>query len=185
MAALWERNKFRLSPRKTLEFRRMSNLHDCVEVVVDENHVGRLFAHVCAILPHRDADVSSLQSHPVVDSVACHTDNVAGVLERLHDGKLVLGRDSIEDADAVDDLLQLHLVHLVDFMAADGLLVDRVQADEMGCETKVSLKQGLMSLISNIGFHFRQNPLFVTKSVWDSRQKFLFLLALFAKLGRK
>lgn len=108
-----------------------------MEVVIDENHVGRFLAYVRSVLPHRDANVGSLQSHTVVDSIACHADDVSSVLKRLHYRELVLGCHSVEDTDAVDHLLKLRLTHLVDVVAADGLLVDRIQPDEMGCKTKV------------------------------------------------
>lgn len=108
-----------------------------MEIVIDENHVCRFLAHVRSILSHRDANVGSFQSHAIVDTVARHADDVSSVLQRLDYGKFVLRRDSVEDADAVDYLLELRLGHLVDVVAADGLLVDRVQANEMGCKTKV------------------------------------------------
>lgn len=55
-----------------------------MEVVVDDDHVGRLLADVGAVLAHGDADVGALQGDAVVDTVAGHADNVAGALQGLH-----------------------------------------------------------------------------------------------------
>jgi hypothetical protein len=45
----------------------------------------------------------------------------------------MLRRDSIENADILDDLFQLHFGHLIDVMAGESLLMDYIQADERRC----------------------------------------------------
>lgn len=45
--------------------------------------------------------------------------------------------DAIKHADIVDDFFELHLIHLVNFMTADCLLVNRVQADKLSYQAKV------------------------------------------------
>lgn len=57
--------------------------HDGLEVVVHQNHVSRLLAHVGARLAHRHADVGGLQSHGVVHAVTRHGHHGADVLEGL------------------------------------------------------------------------------------------------------
>lgn len=104
-----------------------------MEIVVDKNHIRCFFAHVSSILAHGDTDVSTFQSNTIVDTIARHAHNVARVLQRFDNREFVLWRDAIEHADIIDDFLELHLVHLVDVMTADGLLVDGIEADELGC----------------------------------------------------
>lgn len=100
-----------------------------MEIIIDENHVGSLLAHIGAVLSHCDTDVSPLQSDTVIDTVSSHANNVSSVLERLYDRQLVLWGHAIKYADIVDDFFQLRLVELVDVVTRYRLLVDRVQAD--------------------------------------------------------
>lgn len=60
-----------------------------------------------------------------------HANNVSCVLKRFYDGELVLWRDSIEDAYAVNNLFELHIIHLINFMAANGLLMNRIKTDQL------------------------------------------------------
>lgn len=61
--------------------------HDGLEVVVHQDHVGRLLADVGSRLAHGHADVGRLQRHRVVDAVARHGHHGAQVLERLQRGR--------------------------------------------------------------------------------------------------
>lgn len=61
----------------------MADSHDGLEVVVHQDHVGRLFADVGARLAHRHADVGGLQSHGVIHPVTRHGHHGADVLEGL------------------------------------------------------------------------------------------------------
>lgn len=60
--------------------------HDGLEVVVHQDHVGRLLADVGARLAHRNTDVSGLQSHGVIHPVTCHGHHGAVVLQGLKRG---------------------------------------------------------------------------------------------------
>ncbi len=62
------------------------------EIVVGEDHARRLLRDFGAGDPHRDADVGFLQRWCVVDAVAGHGDDVAVLLQRLHDAQLVVRR---------------------------------------------------------------------------------------------
>lgn len=108
-----------------------------MKIIVDQNHVGSFFAYVSSILSHRNSNVSSFQGDTIVDAITRHCNYVASMLKRFDNRQFVLWRHTIEDAHVVDDFLELHLIHLIDFMTADGLLVNRVQADELSCQTKV------------------------------------------------
>jgi hypothetical protein len=55
------------------------NSHNGVEIVVDENHVSCFLTHVGAIFAHRDANVGPFQGHAIIDAIASHSDDVAGV----------------------------------------------------------------------------------------------------------
>ena len=70
------------------------------EVVVGQDHVGRLLGDVGAGDAHRDADVGRLQRRRVVDAVAGHRDDVAVGLQRVDDAQLVLRRDARVDRRA-------------------------------------------------------------------------------------
>jgi len=71
-----------------------SDSHDGLEVVVHQDHVRRLLAHVGARLAHRHADVGGLQSHGVVHPVARHCHHGAEVLEGLQRGRTFTARGS-------------------------------------------------------------------------------------------
>jgi hypothetical protein len=69
-------------------------LHDGGEVVVSQNHVGRLFGDFGAGHPHGDPDVGGLQRRCVVDTVSRHGDDLPVGLEGVDDLQFVLGRHS-------------------------------------------------------------------------------------------
>ena len=79
------------------------------EVVVQENDVRRLFAHVGARQAHGDADVRLFQGGRIVHSVAGHGHDFSQPLATLDDDQLLLGTRSSEDDLRVvgDDLVQL------------------------------------------------------------------------------
>lgn len=108
-----------------------------MEIIVYEDHVSCLFADIRPIFAHRDSDVCTFQSDAIVDTISGHTDNISSMLQSLDNRKLVLWSDAIKNAHVVDDFLKLHLVHLVDVMTADGLLVNRIKSDELSCKRKL------------------------------------------------
>lgn len=113
------------------------NLHDGVKIIIDQDHISCLLAHISSILSHGDADVSAFQSHAIIHTIARHPNNVPSVLQGLHNSQLVLGCNAIKHANIVDYFLQLHLIELIDVVTADGLLVDGVESDESRCKAKV------------------------------------------------
>lgn len=108
-----------------------------MEVIVDQNHISSFFANVCAVLPHRDTDVGTFQSNAIIDAVASHPNDVSSMLQSLDNRKLVFWCYAIEDADIVNDFLELRLIHLINLVTADRLLVNCIQADQMSCLAKV------------------------------------------------
>lgn len=54
--------------------------HDCMEVIVHKNHVRCLLAHICAILPHSNTNISLLESHAIIDAIAGHSDDDTAAL---------------------------------------------------------------------------------------------------------
>jgi hypothetical protein len=65
-------------------------LHDGGEVVVSQNHIGRLLGDLGAGHPHGDPDVGRLQGRCVVDTVSSHRDDLPVGLEGVDDLQLVL-----------------------------------------------------------------------------------------------
>lgn len=51
----------------------------------------------------------------------------------------MLWSNTIEHADIVDNFFKLRLVHLIDLMTADGLLVNCIQTNKVSCQAKVLL----------------------------------------------
>lgn len=51
-----------------------------MKIIVDENHVGRLFAYVRAIFAHGYADVGTFKGDTIVNTVTGHGHNVSGSL---------------------------------------------------------------------------------------------------------
>ena len=117
---------------------------DAREVVVGEDHVGRLFGDVRAGDAHRDADVGRLQRRRVVHAVAGHRHDMPHALEGLGDLHLVLGRDPREeDVLGRKRLFEPLVGHVVEFVAGDdpGLLaLDDADAagDRLGGQTVVA-----------------------------------------------
>lgn len=67
------------------------------EIVVEQNHGGRLFGYVRSGDTHGDADVGSFQCRRVIDPVARHGDYFAHFLERRDDAHFVSGRHAGKD----------------------------------------------------------------------------------------
>ena len=71
-------------------------MHQRGEVVVGEHDLGGLLGDLRAAA-HGDADVGLLQRGGVVDGVAGHRDDLAGLLHQPGEANLVLRRDPAED----------------------------------------------------------------------------------------
>ena len=61
--------------------------HYCAEIVVNEDHVRRLFAYVSSDLPHSNTDVCSFQSNCIIDAIPRHGDHVTTSLQCLQEGR--------------------------------------------------------------------------------------------------
>ena len=74
---------------------RSTALHERGEVVVGEHELAGLLGDLRAAA-HGDADVGLLQRGGVVDGVAGHRHDLAGLLHQPGEADLVLGRDATE-----------------------------------------------------------------------------------------
>ncbi len=81
---------------------------------------------------HGHADVGRPEGGGVVDAVAGHGDDVAGLLQRPHQLDLVLGGDPGEDPDVPDSLRQFVLGHRVEVGAGDDVAADAELAGDRG-----------------------------------------------------
>ena len=90
------------------------------EVVVGDDHVGRLLGHLRPLDAHRHADVGLLQGRRVVDAVAGHGDDLAAPLEGLDELQLVLRRDAGEDAGCRNDPVETCDVESLEFAGMHG-----------------------------------------------------------------
>mmetsp|Transcript_30025 Transcript_30025/g.97760 ORF Transcript_30025/g.97760 Transcript_30025/m.97760 type:complete len:799 (+) Transcript_30025:140-2536(+) len=103
-------------------------VHDGGKVVVHENHVRSFLRHILAGDAHGDTNVTLLQRRSVVDTVACHRDNLAAALAVLDDEQLVRGRHArphnLFVAEGVIPLLELLVLRelhpLADVVALDN-----------------------------------------------------------------
>ncbi len=73
--------------------------HDRPEIVVEEDDGRDLARAAGAALAHRDADVGGLQRGHVVDAVAGHRDDLAGLLEAAHERQLLRRRRAGDHVD--------------------------------------------------------------------------------------
>lgn len=106
------------------------------EVVVLQDHVGRLLAHIRAGNAHGNAEVGLAQGRRIVHAVARHGHNVAapsarsggegmeeegkGPLAALDDAKLLLGRGASEnDLWDVEGGVELVVRHVLELLARD------------------------------------------------------------------
>ena len=85
----------------------VDGVHQRGEVVVGEDELAGLLGHL-RTAAHGDADVGLLQRGGVVDGVAGHGDDLAGLLHEPGEAHLVLGGDAAEDVQ-LRELLD-HLV---------------------------------------------------------------------------
>ena len=86
--------------------------------VVEEHQVGRLAGEVGSARAHGDADVRRGERRRVVDAVAGDGDDLAPVLEDLHEPQLVLGRGARDDGLAAEPVGELVVVERVERRAA-------------------------------------------------------------------
>ena len=59
------------------------------QVVVADDEIGDVLCYLRAALAHRDPYVGGAQGGSIVDPVACHGDDAAGLLKSLYDLQLV------------------------------------------------------------------------------------------------
>jgi hypothetical protein len=102
------------------------------EVIVGEDHVGRLFGDIGPRHPHGDADVGGLHGLRVVDAVSGHGDNLIASLPGVYHLKLVLRGDAGIDGDGRHVSGQLVVIELVEFSAGNHAVVFRSDADLTG-----------------------------------------------------
>ena len=67
------------------------------EVVVDDHNLGGILRRFRAHHPHGDADVGANERRSVVHAISGHRHDVAPLLIRLDDAKLLRGMDACED----------------------------------------------------------------------------------------
>src|SRR5699024_2364816 len=97
-------------------------LDDGGEVVVGQDHGGRVLGHLGAGDAHGYADVGLLQGGGVVDAVAGHGDNLALALPGVDDADLMLRGHPGVDRDVLQPLVQIGVAHLVKLHAGEGLV---------------------------------------------------------------
>ena len=81
------------------------------KIVVGEHHVGHVFRHVRAGDAHADADVRRADARRVVDAVAGHGGDEAGIPPGPDDVGLVLGLHAGVDADVPQAAGKCLIVH--------------------------------------------------------------------------
>ena len=104
------------------------------EVVVGEDHGGRLAGDVGARAAHGDADVGAAQRGRVVDPVAGHGHDLALGPQRVGDAQLCFGRAAGEDdlGSGAEQLVEVVLGHRVQLAAGDHAHPAGADADAAG-----------------------------------------------------
>ena len=104
------------------------------EVVVGEDHGGRLAGHVGARAAHRHADVGPAQRGRVVDAVAGHGDDLALGAQRVGDPELGLRRAAREHhlGSRAEQLVEFLLGHHVELGPVDHVHPVGADADAAG-----------------------------------------------------
>ena len=102
------------------------------EVIVCKHHVGHVFRHVRAGDAHADADVRRADARRVVDAVAGHGGDKAGIPPGPDDAGLVLGLHAGVDADVPQAAGKRGIVHGAQLRAGDGLVARAEQTELPG-----------------------------------------------------
>ena len=102
------------------------------EVIVGKHHVGHIFRHVRAGDAHADADVRRADARRIVDTVAGHGGDEAGIPPGLDDAGLVLRLHAGIDADVLQAAGKRGVVHGAQLRAGDGLVAGAEQAELFG-----------------------------------------------------
>ena len=102
------------------------------EVVVGEDHLGRVLRHLGAGDPHGDADVGAGESRCVVHTVAGHRDDVALTLQEADQAHLVFGSDTRDHTDAVELREQLIVGHRRELGTGERAALDAELARDRG-----------------------------------------------------
>ena len=97
----------------------LDGVHDGGKVVIQQHHVGGLFAHVCAGDAHGHSDVGALERWSIVDPVAGHGHEVSPALERLDDLDLVFRAYAGIDRHVFHNRLQIIDGHDGQLLPAD------------------------------------------------------------------
>jgi len=103
-------------------FALFNGVEDGGEVVVGQDHVGRLLGDVGAVHAHGDANVGLLERWRIVDPVSRHGDNIAAGLEGPDDFQLVVRVRSRKDGGVVHCSGKVLLGHGVDLIACENRL---------------------------------------------------------------
>jgi hypothetical protein len=88
---------------------------DAGEIVVGEDHVGRLLGDVRSRDAHCHPDVRALEGRGVVHAVTCHRHHVPARFHGVDDPGLVLGRDPATDLQVLGLGRQFRVAHFLDF----------------------------------------------------------------------
>src|SRR5262249_62122109 len=105
-------------------------LDDRGEVVVGEDHHRGFLGDLGAGDAHGDADVGPLEGRGVIDAITGHRDDLALLLQGVHQADLVLGGDPRDHTDVVDRGRQLALGYLRELGAGDNPAVDAKLASD-------------------------------------------------------
>lgn len=81
-----------------------------MEIIIDQYHIGCLFANIGAIFTHSNANVGLFERHAIINAIASHANNVACSLQGLHNGQFVSRIYAIENADIVANFVQLMII---------------------------------------------------------------------------
>jgi hypothetical protein len=73
-----------------------SSFNDRGEVVISDQNIGRILAHVSAGLAHSEADISFLESGSVICSITCYSDDVTHLAEASNEQVLIFRAGSGE-----------------------------------------------------------------------------------------
>ena len=82
------------------------------EVVVRQDHIGRLLRHIGAGNAHGNTDIGFLERGSIVHAVTRHGHDLTHLLERRDHTELLLGCHAGEDNLAGELLLELFIAHL-------------------------------------------------------------------------
>ena len=95
-------------------------IHDGGKVIIGQGHVCSALGHIRAGDAHGAADIRSLQSRRIIDTVTGHGDHLSLTLPGLDDADLVFGRHTGINADVFHLFVQFTVAHGIQFGTGDG-----------------------------------------------------------------